>query len=181
MEDQLVQTKEKYVSYLKSHFQLYSQYSDEQLVEWANKAVEKAIERGVKFGVLEMEGYLEKASEIYFKHFIEGEQKEIRIPSRLAEYFWVMEEGEHLFKSCSHLDIDQKLRVWSEVLNMDSFQSRLVYFSHLKFKKGELRQVDIDLATMLLPPFKRGEYEIFQEKLDRNQILEKIKDKLWKN
>ncbi len=166
---------QRYYTYLKRYFPLYKERGSEKVERFADEAVSKAIERGMKFNVLEMEHYMEHASSIYFKAMLEPIDTEVNLPKELVDLFVMMDYVYENVPDLRELERGSQVKVWSEVLTMDIFQVRLLYHCYCKVQEGTLRQVDVDLTVTLLPPKKRGEFEVLHQSFDMDEMITHVK------
>ncbi|MEX2104101.1 MAG: hypothetical protein WD907_02055 [Bacilli bacterium] len=162
---------QRYYTYLKRYFPLYKERGIKNVERFADEAISKAIARGLKFNVLEMEHYMEHASSIYFKAMLAPSEIDLNLPKELVDLFVVMDHVYEAVPDLREIERESQVKIWSEALTMDIFQIRLLYHCYRKVQEGSLRQVDVDLTVTLLPPKKRGEFEVLHQSLDKVEII----------
>ena len=158
---------------------LYQDMDDLSFFQALENAVTKAIERGIKFGIENVQAYLPVASQTYFKSFFNPESDSLHIPSELLRAFSRLEEIYQQIPKLKEKDEQIQIHLLSIGFDYPLFETRLLFYSYLKWKQGQLRQVDIDLTVTLLPGPQRVEWEIFYEK-QLHEIEETIEKEMKK-
>ncbi|MFV9511408.1 hypothetical protein [Tepidibacillus sp. LV47] len=143
---------------------LYQHVDDMIFFRSLENAVTKALERGVKFQIEDVQSYMHVASETYFKSFFNPESDSLHLPSNLLSAFSRLEEIFQHLPELKEKDEQTQIQLLSKGFEYPIFETRLLYYSYLKWKQNRLRQVDIDLTVTLLPGPQRVEWEIFYEK-----------------
>lgn len=156
---------------------LYDHLDEETFYNVLEQSVTKALDRGLKFQVEDVESYMLMASETYFKYHIEPETDSLHIPTQLIKAFSRLDEIIRQIPSLQEKDQQEQIELLQKGFEYPIFPTRLLFYSFAKWKNSKLRQVDIDLTVSLLPPPHRIEWEIFYEKpLDKikNTIMQEI-------
>ena len=162
--DAIEMIKSYYMNQLIRIKPLYQHIEDNQFSQSLENAVCKAIERGIKFQIQDNQTYMLVASETYFKSFFNPDSDSIHIPFNLLQAFSRLEEIYQQLPELKQKNDQEQIRLLSLGFEYPSFETRLLYYSYLKWKQDLLRQVDIDLTVTLLPGPQRVEWEIFYEK-----------------
>ncbi|TCS82565.1 hypothetical protein [Tepidibacillus fermentans] len=163
-QDAFMNLKYYYMNLLYRIKPLYQHVDDSTFFHSLDKAVTKALERGIKFQIEDYHSYMPVASETYFKSFFNPESDSLHVPSNLLRSFSRLEDIFHHIPELKEKDEQTQIQLISKGFEYPLFETRLLYYSYLKWKQNQLRQVDIDLTVTLLPGPQRVEWEIFYEK-----------------
>ncbi|KXG42756.1 hypothetical protein [Tepidibacillus decaturensis] len=143
---------------------LYAHIEDHVFYTTLEQSVTKALERGLKFRVEDYKAYMNLASQTYFKYFLQPKTESLHVPSLLYQAFLRLEGIFAKVPLLQQQNEQKQIELLSKGFEYPIFSTRLLYYSYLKWKQNQLRQVDIDLTVSLLPAPQRVEWEIFYEK-----------------
>lgn len=158
---------------------LYNNLDDEIFYNVLEISVTKALERGIKFQISNFESYMDMASNSYFKNQLLPETDSLQLPIQLVRAFTKLEDVYDNIPSLKEMTDQYQIELLAKGFEYPLFETRLLYYSYIKWKGQSLRQVDIDLTVNLLPGPQRIEWEIFYEKpIDniKQTILNEIKE-----
>lgn len=143
---------------------LYSYLDEEVFYNILEQSVVKSLERGIKFAVNDFQSYMIMASNTYFKHLLAPESESLQLPSQLIRAFSKLEEVYSSIPNLAKMEDNYQIKLLAEGFEYPLFSTKLLYYSFIKWRNNNLRQVDIDLTVNLLPAPQRVEWEIFYEK-----------------
>ena len=160
----LNQLKNYYMKILLRIKPLYAYLSSTDFYSLIESSVEKALERGLKFQVENIDAYMLMSSQTYFKFFLDPSNDSLQLPVSLMKAFSKLDEVYRHLPALAEKTEQEQIALLARGFEYPIFLTRLLYYSFIKWQKNTLRQVDIDLTVTLLPPPKRVEWEVFYEK-----------------
>lgn len=155
---------------------IYEDLDDDHFYTVLEQSVSKALDRGIKFQVDNSESYMLMASHTYFKYFLQPDTDSLHLPNSLIQSFSRLDEIYQQLPALELKDEQTQIQLLSDGFEYPVFSTRLLYYSFMKWRNNQLRQVDIDLTVSLLPAPQRIEWEVFYEK-----DLEEIASSIQKN
>jgi len=169
--------KQYYMKSLLKIKPLYANMDDQSFNTALEDSVTKALDRGIKFKIKDYDSYMDLASQTYFKYYLLPATDTINIPAQLYHAFSRLNEIYELVPDLIEKPERAQIKLLTNGFEYPEFATRLLYFSFIKWKKGAIRQVDIDLTVALLPGPQRVEWEVFYEK-SLEEIINTIKKEM---
>ncbi|WP_339060260.1 hypothetical protein [Tepidibacillus marianensis] len=108
---------------------LYQDMDDLSFFQALENAVTKAIERGIKFGIENVQAYLPVASQTYFKSFFNPESDSLHIPSELLRAFSRLEEIYQQIPKLKEKDEQIQIHLLSIGFDYPLFETRLLFIA----------------------------------------------------